>query len=154
MLPAQRDQKAQKAQAGGVWQASLTSLRHIHGLYEFCLHRVHSGWFGGPQALQEKSPHARASARNHITHFAQVLSEAIEWMDADTMYTIFAPHDQAITQFPHEQERSAWIKAHVVVGIWIAADLMDIGRLTNLNGDVLGRDPVKNHAPESGVAPR
>jgi hypothetical protein len=35
-------------------------------LYEFCLHRVHSGWFGGPQALQEKSPHARSSARNHI----------------------------------------------------------------------------------------
>jgi hypothetical protein len=37
-------------------------------LYEFCLHRVQSGWFGGPAALQEKSPHARASARNHIIH--------------------------------------------------------------------------------------
>lgn len=72
-----------------------------------------------------------------LTHFAQVLSAAIEWMDADTLYTIFAPHDPAITQFPHAQQHTTWIKAHVVVGAWIAADLMDIDHLTNLNGDVL-----------------
>jgi uncharacterized surface protein with fasciclin (FAS1) repeats len=79
---------------------------------------------------------------NHpqLTRFAQLLSQVndwSEWVDAEALYTIFVPHDPAITQFPSEQQRYSWIKAHIVVGAWIAADLMDMDRLINMNGDVL-----------------